>query len=685
MLMWNNYFFLSVVSFSLFITTPALAQEEDPSCLPPGKKAQKYIDAGNAAKDPQTASENYQKAIDEEPENAACYFAFGKYAFNMGKTYYDKQQMDAGDRSFKKAEAMFEQAAEVCNDYHADMYYYLGVINYAQNETDQSVASFKKFVAFNHTDNNRYGQNYAKQLSDVKGLLKGLEEDQELAGKEVPFNPVMVKNVSTNNQDEYFPMISPDNEMMFFTRKVNLATGYEASRIVEQYTFATRPDDMGEFTKGTPFEKPFNDGSFDSYGASTVSVDNKEMIMCACKNVTTSTGQPYTNCDLYSTTYVRSETAKSGYIWTPLVNLGPKINTPDGWEGQPSLSADGNTLFFTANRRTTKDNDIFIVKRLGDGSWGSAEPFDIINTDGKDKSPFLHQDSETLYFVSTSTDTRKGFGGLDIFYMREENGVWSKPKNIGYPINTPEDELGLFVSTDGQLAYYSSREGGNWNIFQFELYEEARPKAVTILKGELKDPNGAPVTDATIEVAYSGSDKVESVKVNGDDGKYAVVVKTEVPQDVMVSVKKEGAAFDSRLIAKEDIVKKEERVNNDLAVKELKVGEAYTINDILYDYNSDVLSARSKFILREFARYLKDHEGITITIQGHTDSDGDDAKNMDLSDRRAKGVKTYLVSLGIDESRLEAKGYGESQPKVANDTAENKAKNRRTDFLITGM
>ena len=105
----------------------------------------------------------------------------------------------------------------------------------------------------------------------------------------------------------------------------------------------------------------------------------------------------------------------------------------------------------------------------------------------------------------------------------------------------------------------------------------------------------------------------------------------------------------------------------------------------MYDYNSDVLSKKSQFILREFSRFLKSNPSIRIMIQGHTDSDGDDAKNLDLSDRRAKGVKRYLVSLGIDESRLEAKGFGEANPKAANDTPENKAKNRRTEFLIQGM
>jgi outer membrane protein OmpA-like peptidoglycan-associated protein len=267
--------------------------------------------------------------------------------------------------------------------------------------------------------------------------------------------------------------------------------------------------------------------------------------------------------------------------------------------------------------------------------------------------------------------------------VREENGKWLQPKNIGYPINSKEDELGLFVSTDGKIAYYSSRVGGNWNIYSFELYEEARPKPVAILKGELKDDKGQPVKDATIEIAYAGSGEVSKVKVNGNDGKYAAVVKLDTKQDVMVTVQKEGHAFDSKLITKEEI-KKEEVVirNKDLSVKPLKVGEAYTINDILYATNSAELNDKSKFILQGFARFLNVNPTIQVAIQGHTDDQGDDALNLTLSESRAKGVKDYLISQGITEDRLSAKGYGETKPKVANTSDTNRAKNRRTDFVI---
>ncbi len=676
--------------FTLFISSVVLvswSQEEDASCLPPEKKVMKMIETAKNASDAQTAVMNFSKAIEAAPDNATAYFEFGMYAYNQGKKAYETNPNPAaGEKSWARAEELLEKASEICFDFHSDMYYYLGIINYTQEDKDAATKWFQKFVDFKNDDNARFGADYAKQLTDVKAVLKLNAEEKELMSTTVPFNPFMVKNVSSA-EDEYFPMISPDNLFMFFTRKVmnSEMDGFTAGATSKEvYTYSERKDETLDFTKGTAFKAPFNKGDFDSYGAATMSVDNKEMIICACKRSEVR-GQSYMNCDLYSTTFEKIGPNPNDYQWTDLTSLGSKINTPDGWEGQPSLSADGQTLFFTANRITTDDNDVFIVKRNPDGTWGTPEPFTAINTKGKDKSPFMHQDSETLYFVSTCSESRKGAGGLDIFYMREENGTWSEPKNIGIPINTKEDELGVFVSTDGKLAYFSSRQNGNWNIYGFELYEEARPKPVTILKGELKDEQGAPITDASIEIAYQESDKVETVKVNGNDGKFAVVVKQEKPQDIMVSVKKEGAAYDAKLVTKEDLSNKTTRNNNQLAVKELKVGEAYTINDILYDYNSDALSERSKFVIRNFARYLEAHPEIKISILGHTDSDGDDAKNMDLSDRRAKGVKAYLVSLGIDESRLEAKGLGETQPKAPNDTAANKAKNRRTEFKIEAL
>ncbi|MBL1281567.1 MAG: OmpA family protein [Fluviicola sp.] len=688
------------IYISLIITFASLfsfAQEESENCLPPSKKVVKLIKAALEAKDVRTTIENFNAAIKLDDENATVYYEYGMYAYNEGLKNYETYPNPArGDRSFIKAEEMFRITLDNCSDYHANCSYYLGVINYTQQDMPEAIKWFKAFKKYQHSDTDRYPDDFTKKLADVTEVLADLERDRKVKEKVVPFKPKLVRNVSTAN-NEYFPMLSPDNELIFYTRKLDRkGMGDMMSNVVEEITFSKRSSVLINFDSGEPLKAPFNDGTFQSYGAATLSVDNKEMIVCACKKEKIYE-QPYMNCDLYITTYERSGAGGNDFSWTPLENMGDKINTPDGWEAQPSLSADGKTLYYTVNRPSSQNNDIYVAERQEDGSWISR-PFDEINTAGKDKSPFLHQDSETLYFVSESTKDRPGVGGLDIFYIRKENGKWTKPKNIGYPINSPEDELGLYVSIDGEVAYFSSRVGGKWNIYSFELYEEARPQSVAILKGELKDENGEAVQDATIEITYEGSDEVTEVKVNGDDGKYAAIIKTKVKQDVMVTVKKEGHAFDSKLITKEEIAKVIEKkpveehkqksveiTGRDLAVKKLKMGEAYTINDILFATNSYELNKNSKFILRGFARFLLENETITVAIQGHTDDVGDDTRNMELSEQRAQEVKKYLATQKIDAKRLSAKGYGETQPKLPNSSSINRAKNRRTDFVIEGM
>lgn len=672
----------TIISFTLH------AQKEDEACLPPHKKVQKIL---NEAKDaaPQDATLLFKKAMDKDDDNATVYYEFAMYAYKQGiQQYKTNPNPKAGDKSFQRAAELFKKTLERCSYFHSDCSYYLGVINYRLGNKKDTEYWFKEFVNFDSKDGFRYDRNHDTRMKDVKALLQTFKEESEIFDNPVPFDPKIVKNVSTTN-DEYFPMISPDNELIFFTRKLDRRSkGDMVGRVVEEFTWAKRPDMKSEFDGGKPVSYPLNDGTFDSYGSATLSVDNKEMILTACKDERVK-GQVYRNCDLYVTYYERTGEGGNDYTWSELVNLGDNINTKDGWEAQPTLSADGNTLFFTALRPTTRDNDIFYSERQPDGSWGPAKPFDVINTAGKDKSPFFHQDSETFYFVSSVSDERKGVGGTDIFYMRmKEDGTWSEPKNIGYPINSKEDEIGLFVSADGVEAYFSSRQKGLWNIYSFELYEEARPQKIVIVKGDLKDDDGNPVTDAEVEINYENGGK-EKVRMNGNDGKYAAVVKAKEPQDVMITVKKDGHAFDAQLIEKEEIAKAAEEETTirfkDMDVRKIEVGKPYTINDILFATASWSLTGRSKFIIREFAEFLESNPTITILIQGHTDDEGNADNNLRLSQKRAESVKSYLIKLGIDAKRLQAKGYGQTEPKVPNTSPENRAKNRRTDFVIEKM
>ena len=671
----------------LFFAFHSTAQVEDEACKPPKRKVQKLIDKAKSS-DVQEASKYFQEAMDKQEDNATVYYEFGMFAYNRAQELYEANpNPKIGDKSMETAKQLFKKAIDRCDYIHSDCYYYVGVIYYSFGENEKALKWFKKFKDFDHKEVSRYSDDHQKRLNDVTEVLDKLEQEDNFKSNPVPYDPRIVKNVSTQN-DEYFPMISPDNELLFYTRKLDRrAKGDMMSKIVEEFTWSKRENVLSEFDGGSPVAHPFNDGTFDSYGSATLSVDNKEMIICACKDETVK-GQNYRNCDLYVTYYELDPNRENKYVWSPLKNLGPGINTKDGWEAQPTLSADGNTLFFTALRPDTRQDDIFYSARQEDGSWGEAVPFDEINTAGKDKSPFFHQDSETFYFVSSVSNERQGVGGTDIFYMRKQpDDSWSKPKNIGYPINSEDDEIGLFVSTDGKEAYFSSRQGGRWNIYSFELYEEARPQEVVIVKGEMKDEDGQPVKDAKIEIAYDGEEGVDEFRVNGDDGKYAAVVKKDKSKDVMVSVNKEGHAFDSQLITKEEIAKVDKLPikTRELEVREIEKGTPYTINDILYATASAELNDRSKFILQQFGRFLKSNPTLKITIQGHTDDEGNPESNMKLSESRANGVKAYLVSLGIDTKRLSAKGYGQTQPKVPNTSAENKAENRRTDFVIESL
>lgn len=813
--------------FLLFVISKQLvAQDPAISCGKPPKKAFKLI---QKAKETTVGSEKvilFNEAIALAPDNAMAYYEFGVYAFEDADRFFAKGTDAgnlAGDKSMLKAEELFLKAISFCPDYHANCFYYLGVINYFQKDNVNALKYLKEFQNYESKDVERYASDHDQKLAEIKDVVFQLEDEVALFNNPVPFKPTKVPHVSSEI-DDYIPMISPDNEVIFYTRRVEKKiAGDPVIHHTEQFTFSQRPSNNELFTSGVPFTAPFNDGYFDGYGAATMAVDNKEMIFCACKDIM-SQGQKYRNCDLYITRYERSGAGGNDFSWTKFENLGPGINGMTSWEAQPTLSADGNTLIFTKAGPGTQDNDLYISHRMTNGKWSNAAPINQLNTPGKDKSPFLHQDSETLYFVSSSSETRRGVGGTDIFYTRlerDEKGrvkkgldgqeLWSKPKNIGYPINTKDDEVGIFVSTDGKLAYYSSKHEGDWNIYQFDLYKEARPHPVALIKGDLKDEAGKPLDGATIEIAYGSSGETEKVKVNGHDGKYAAIVRLDDPQDVAITVKKEGHSFDTKMISKKEIEKirafvtgekkdhkKEElainkhsnskdtttvvinhkdylhtkaaethhvqqRVSSNdsvvLAQKELEIignkgdsslpmskssgqslsaqvsnveeknnildGEAihlqtistsedldnsimdggaatsmvirsvnmdvsplregmtYAIKNILFASNSAVLSDQSKFIIKEFSKFMLENQNIDIVIQGHTDDQGDATKNIQLSESRSKSVKSYLISLGIDAERLEAKGFGSTLPKVPNDSEQNRSINRRTDFLIS--
>ena len=674
--------FLILLSFFSF--NRVHSQENDP-CVTNDKKLMKLLATAMAEDNFGDKTEKFSEAIQKFPDNAETYFLYARACELEGaRLAKDAKTKNQGEALQQKSVYFYQASIKKCPNFHADCYYKIGITLLSTGDLKNALPYLKKFVDFPEDNYSVLPQDFIQKRAELNAIIEDIEFEKNLRENPVPFSPSKVLNVSSG-LDEYFPMISPDNDFIFFTRKVdNTNLGNIANLIEEEFTLASRLNEgQNTFTYGERLPDPFNDGSFYNYGTATLSVDNKEMIICACKKETVY-NQDYLNCDLYSTKFKRSGKGGNDFEWTPLVNMGPKINTKDGWEAQPSLSADGKLLFFTSFRKGSRDNDIYLSERQTDGSWSVAKPFDVVNTAGKDKSPFFHQDGETLYFVSSCSNSRKGLGGLDIFYIRRENNGWTKPENIGYPINSEQDELGLFVSTNGKVAYYSSDKDGDWNIYAFDLYEKARPQEVVILKGTLIDDSGNPISEAKIEVSCNESGETQTFDVNGDDGKYAAVVKVSNPQDVTISVSKEGLAYNAKVVEKEVF---ENRKSSNIQIGNIKTdsikpGQAYQLDEIYFATDSWELNKRSILLLNGFSSYLKKNPNLKISVNGHTDDIGDDEKNRILSQKRAESVKSYLVEKGVSDEQIEAMGFGETKPRVPNSNDANRAKNRRTEFQI---
>jgi len=680
-----KYSYLFLLIFALF-SSPLYSQddeeeEEDPACMqvPTDKKVLKLYEKGLDRKkyEYKERMRALKDALELDEECSACMWQIAKLTYQRAKANGD---------NFDIPRKYYHMIEATCPEFHADVYYNLGVIYYAQKSDCMALDYFEKFLKFPSDDEKRLSRKYATQLEDVEDIKYEVDFYCNYFKDKKPFFPKVVQNVSTATRHEYLPMISADNEILLYTAEFERKfKGDVMTEKVQEFTMSTRPEANVLFGKGVAMPKPFNVGP--KYGGATISLNNKELFICSCTKVA-----GVFNCDIFSTKYEMVEVdGKEKMVWSELKNLGPNINGPDTWEAQPSLSADGKTLYFASARAESiqQSIDIYYSEKQDDGTWGKAincgRP---INTIGNDKSPFMHSDSRTLYFVSQCSQERLGAGGYDLFYTHQkEDGSWERPQNIGFPINTEGDEEGIIVSTDGNHAYLSSdgiKGGiGKKDIFYFSLPEEAKPDKVVIMKGKVSTENIEEVKDTKLKVRYESGKVVEQEILIDDEGDYVAVANVgSGKEDVLIEIEKEGKAYESKLIKKEETSKtfiKEQEIE----IKEIKKGSKHTINDILFGSNSSEIDDASKLVLKGFANWLNQNPSLKIEIQGHTDDIGKDADNLALSQDRAYSVMEYLsVEGGIKASRIKFKGYGETKPKVPNTSASNRKKNRRTDFLI---
>ncbi|MCQ2284958.1 MAG: OmpA family protein [Bacteroidales bacterium] len=675
--------FLLYLILSIFIL-PCFAQEDEDPCQPTMDKVSEKIfkkarDLHKSGKKDE-AYALYNQILEEHPDylEVNYYYALGLYL------PLEANQFKATTKSksdLTKALNAYRRMYEVCPYYKIQYNIYAARLAYFSEQFTDAI----KFATVVVENPDAFTGNHGDSIvEEAKVILKKAKFFDQVLNHPVPFEPKRVSGISTK-ADEYLGTLSPDGDYFYFTRRMEVPdeSPFGGGETITKEFFSYSKRKGSNFGMGEPLPSPFNASRGE--GSPTINITN-DLIIFSKLVPTTINNHTYNNYDLYYSEFVDGD-------WTDPKSLGPNINRKDSWESQPSLSSDGKLLFFASDRPgSIGGSDIWFSERNSDGTW--RKPVNLgptINTAYDERSPFLHTDSKTLYFSSQSSPSASGhdgIGGQDIFYSKlNERGNWSKPVNLGYPINSDGDDVNFFVSLDGKTGYFCSRKlesdenRDDWNFYEFELYEDARPHTMIIVKGEVSadDDN---LEGATVEIRDTATNVIATGVVSANNGNYAVAteVKKDDPQPVIVTVKKEGHTYDSQIIMPEQM--DSAVVTKNAEIKSIETGKICDLRDIYYETNSYTLTPASKVVLALFIQFLKDNPTVKVEIQGHTDNVGNDDANLRLSEQRAKSVYDYVISKGIPASHLRYKGYGESQPIADNNTASGRAKNRRTVFLI---
>ena len=667
---------------AVFLSNKTIAQDDNSCPKTENKKAirayqdglDKWADARSGKgthKDYLEAIQCFKKAIELEPDFADAFYSLGELHYKL--------------QNAKLAEENLQKAYDICPNFpDLNLYYYLSGVYMGKEKWSDA----EKYLTIYLKDTTKIKSSSKK--AEAKSWYKSAKFNAKIYGHPVPFSPKPVDLVCTK-ANEYLPSITADGEFIYFTRNYDINQGRDGvnpdGRIVnvERFSMAKKTSET-TFEEGAALPPPFNLTS--NEGGATLTIDNRYLFYSVTRVV-----NGYRNTDICMSENIDGE-------WTEVKNLGEVVNLPDSWDSQPTVSADGKTIYFTSDRPGGLGGlDIWKTTKNANGEW--TKPVNLgspINTPGNEKSPFMHTDSQTLYFTSSDREEQdkkgntiifpghEGLGGYDIFYAKmNDDGSWQTPTNIGYPINSKDDENGFIVSTDGKTGYFASNKPelggkGGWDLYSFDLYKEARPDRVLFLKGDIKDDKTNTPIRAKVELTNAKTKEITEVKVDSTTGKYVVAMKFK--DDYVMTVKKDGYAYNAKYIAKEDSVYEAPK-KMDFDVQKITVGQSYKLNDIYYATNSSELAKSSSVIIEGFVEFLKKNPTIHVAIHGHTDNVGDDAANMTLSQERAKSVYNFMVSKGLDAKRLSFEGHGASRPVATNDTAAGRALNRRTEFQIT--
>lgn len=381
------------------------------------------------------------------------------------------------------------------------------------------------------------------------------------------------------------------------------------------------------------------------------------------------------SCDLYRSTRINN-------TWSVPENLGPEVNSPH-WESQPCLANDGNTLLFSSNRPGGKGGKDLYVSHKRDGSWTKPQNLGVpVNTAGDEGAPFLHFSGQELYFMSNG---HPGMGRQDIFLAKKSAELWDTVIHLPPPINSFKEEASLIVDLKGKRATYAVQQKGisdtrfrNMDIIQFDLPEAYQASLSAVLSGSVKHEQKA-VDLASIEIYSLDGTFLKKLETD-PNGHFLLTVSAG--KNYGISVEKEGYIIYSEQFDLTHPKWLMERKILDIQLNKQKENEEIVLKNVFFDSGQAKLKEQSFQELDRLFSYLIKNSEIKIQVQGHTDDVGSEYDNLALSQKRAQAVQNYLVNKGLNASRIFAKGYGESNPIASNETEQGRKLNRRTSFKV---
>jgi len=589
------------------------------------------------------ALEEYLKAFTFNPASAMLNFKIAICYFNTIER--------------TKSIPYFERAFQLDPEVNKD-------INFLMAQAYQLNYEFEKAI----NKYNAYKGNLTRTQLTRDGWTKKLERyiNQCLAGIELMESPVNVdivklSDVVNSKYPDYNPIVNADETKMIFTSR--RGTDWEIKKKVDSYDYVENvyitTNVKGEWTAPVNPGEPLNT---DLHSASVGLSPDGQKIFIYKGDVG--------GGDIF-------ESDLDGDKWTTPVQLPPPINS-ESYEGSAAFSPDGRTVYFISERPGGRGgSDIYVATKNKNGVWGKATNLGRnINTEFNEKGVFMHPDGMTLYFSSEGHNT---MGGYDIFKVQKKGRRgWQKPVNLGYPINTPEDDMFFTVTANGRHGYFSSNKEGEQNIYRITFKDVVN--LLTLVKGRILDEDTKEPIFAGIDIVdLSTNEDIANFESNKTTGDYLISLPSGV--NYGISVKADGYLFHSENF-NIDSTSEYKEVNKDIYLKKIKVGSIVVLNNIFFDFAKATLRPESTNELDRIVKLLIENPRIVVEISGHTDNVGSDNYNKKLSGDRAKSVVDYLISKGIASSRLTSKGYGFDQPIAPNDTEVGRQMNRRTEFKI---